>query len=122
MTFSDPEAISALGAMSPEQLDELPFGVIGMTLSGVVTAYNAFEAQFADMTAESVIGRHFFRDVAPCTNNHMVSGIYDFEKRVDLTIPYVFTLRAKPERVTLRLLKDDPAALQFLLVERTPDA
>ena len=119
MTFNDPDALSKLEAMTASDLDALQFGVVAMTLAGTVTAYNQYEAEVVSLDAERVIGKHFFRDIAPCTNNYMVSGLYDLEHTLDRTIPYVFTLRMNPTRVNLRLLKDGSAKHQYLLVERT---
>ena len=44
-----------------------------MTHRGEVTAYNKAEAELSDMQAELVLGMNFFVQVAPCTNNYMVS-------------------------------------------------
>jgi photoactive yellow protein len=119
MTFDDPQAISKLEAMTAAECDDLPFGVVGMTPAGVVTRYNRYEAEVAALDPERVIGKHFFREIAPCTNNYMVAGLYDLETKLDTTIPYVFTLRMAPTRVNLRLLKDAAADHQYLLVERS---
>jgi photoactive yellow protein len=122
MKFSDPDALASLHAMTSQELDELPFGVVAMTPAAIVTAYNAYEAEAAGFRPEDVLGRHFFREIAPCTNNYMVSGLYDFAGQVDQTIPYVFTLRMKPTRVNLRMLKSTDLGCQYLLVERTDPA
>jgi photoactive yellow protein len=105
--------------MKSADLDSLTFGTIAMTLSGIVTAYNSYESEMAGFAPEDVIGKHFFREIAPCTNNNIVAGMFDFANDVDDIIPYVFTLKGEIEEVRLRLLKDVALGTQFLLVERT---
>jgi photoactive yellow protein len=104
MKFSDPEALTSLNALAP---------------AAIVTAYNAYEAEAGGFRPEDVLGKRVFRDVAACNNNYMVSGLYDFADYVDQTTPYVFTLRMKPTRVNLRMLKSAALGCQYLLVERT---
>jgi photoactive yellow protein len=60
--------------MSPEELDALPIGAIKIDREGVVLAYNASEARLARRDPGEVIGRHFFTEVAPCTNVQEFAG------------------------------------------------
>ncbi len=116
--FTDAELIGWLETASNEALDDLPFGVIGMTPDGMVVAYNNTEAALAGLTPSRVIGRHFFTSVAPCTNNYMVAQRFDEEAELDAVIDYVFTLKMAPTPVRLRLLKRPDAGRMYLLVER----
>lgn len=99
-------------------LDDLDFGVIGMTRDGTVAAYNRAEAKMSGLTPSRVIGRHFFTAVAPCTNNYLVAHRFEVEETLDETIDYVFTLRMAPKPVQLRLLKSPAAKHMFLVVRR----
>lgn len=110
--------LNALAVASAPQLDSLPFGVVGMSSDGIVVRYNSFESQLAGLEPATVIGRHFFSQVAPCTNNYLVAQRFETEDTIDDTINYVFTLRMQPTKVRLRLLKEGNDALMFLLVER----
>lgn len=105
-----------LDSMDLAQLDALDFGVVKMDLSGIVTVYNRAESDFSGLTSERVVGRHFFSDVAPCTNNFMVAQKYQDNDELDETIDYVFTLRMTPTPVTLRLLRSVAAESQYMLV------
>jgi len=116
MNFNDAD-IDALAALTSSEIDELSFGVVAMTHDGIVSAYNATEAKQAGMSPERVIGRHFFSDVAPCTNNFMVADRYE-KASLDETLDYLFTLRMKPTRVKLRLLKAPHVPQQYMLVMR----
>ena len=47
--------------------DRLPFGFIVLDEHGYVEEYNQAESELSGLSPGRVIGRHFFRDVAPCT-------------------------------------------------------
>ena len=117
IAFGDPDALTWLERADDEALDGLEFGVIAMDPSGVVVAYNTVESVDSGLSQRRVIGRNFFDDVAPCTNNFMVAQRYADEDQLDDTIAYVFTLKMRPRRVRLRLLKTSTAARQYMLVE-----
>jgi photoactive yellow protein len=90
-----------------------------MTLDSVVTAYNTWESQLSGLNPANVVGKHFFTEVAPCTNNFMVALRYE-QETLDETVSYVFSYRLRPTPVRLRLLKSTPLGRQFLVVERAP--
>jgi photoactive yellow protein len=118
LAFSEAGLLDELRGASSGQIDALPFGVVGMSSDGVVTCYNAFESRLAGLEPATVIGRHFFSQVAPCTNNYLVAKRFETEATIDDTINYVFTLRMQPTKVRLRLLKTTGHGQMFLCVER----
>jgi len=110
--------VDQLGQMSREQLDGVPFGVIGLDDQGVVVAYNRSEERFAGLRRADVLGRSFFTDVAPCTNNRLLRA--RFEQGVasgvlDVKLDYTFTYRMDPRLVQLHLVRDN-AGNNWLLV------
>ena len=60
--------------MSPEDFDSLPYGAIKLDSEGRVLVYNAAEAELARLDAVEQIGKSFFDEIAPCTNNAMFRG------------------------------------------------
>lgn len=118
MDFEKPTLFDEIIKLDEAQLDALSFGVIGMDLDGNVELYNETESRYAGLSHDRVIGKHFFSEVAPCTNNFMVSGRFEDEDALDEIIDYVFTLRMKPTNVELRMLKSAPHPRQYLLVRR----
>jgi photoactive yellow protein len=58
--------IEDLSHVSPELLDALPFGAIQLSGEGIITAYNSGESLLSGLAPASVIGKDFFRQVAPC--------------------------------------------------------
>lgn len=116
--FGAPDLIEKLEALSADDFDALPYGVISMNPDGTVAAYNRAEAMLSGLNPARVIGRHFFTSVAPCTNNYLVAHRFESEHRLDLTIDYVFTFRMAPTPVQLRLLKHPDFPRMYLVVQR----
>jgi photoactive yellow protein len=54
-------------AMSPGELDALPYGMIQLDTHGVILRYSSAETRLSGLSADECIGRSFFTDVAPCT-------------------------------------------------------
>lgn len=63
----DPEALWRLVDVSFDELDAMPFGAIVVDFAGGIVAYNQYEARLARKDRDAVVGKNFFRDVAPCT-------------------------------------------------------
>ena len=110
--------LHALARMPLEQVDRLPFGVVGLDAASLVVVYNETEAQMAGLDRDSVIGVPFFDAVAQCMNNFMVAQRFEDEVDLDEFIPYVLTLRMRPTRARLRLLAASGEPLNYILIER----
>lgn len=116
MNITDPDALSKLDSASASQLDSETFGIVKMDHSGKVVEYNKTQSAFTGVQKSHAIGKHFFSEIAPCTNNFMVSQKYDSSPTLDSSIDYTFTLKMSPTPVKLRLLKG--AKSQYLLVQK----
>ena len=46
--------------LSDEQVDELPFGVIGLNKDGVVTQFNRFQSRLTRVSKERLLGHNLF--------------------------------------------------------------
>jgi len=114
--FSDPGLLDALEAVALERLDDLEFGLIAMDRQGDVIWYNAFEAQRAGLRVDQALGRNFFSDVGPCTENYLIAERFRQEPDLDDELDYVFTLRMQPTPVRLRLLARNGSVRQYLAV------
>lgn len=109
----------SLATLDEIDVDDLPFGVVGLALDGVVTRYNLCESQISGLSAERVVGRRFFADVAPCMDNALVGRRLETADEIDETLEYMLSLRMKPTNVRLRLLRSPAADTMYLLVDRT---
>jgi photoactive yellow protein len=117
--FQDPDLLELLSSSPDAELDQLPYGVVRMNTSGIVNLYNAFESKISCLHRDQALGRNFFEQVAPCTNNFMVAQRMLSEPELDAFVPYVFTFRMKPTPVRLRLLRSASSPNMFLLVEKS---
>lgn len=119
MQFDDDDILSKLERASATDKDSADFGIIELDVEGKVTGYNPFESRLSGLSPERVLGHHFFTAVAPCTNNFMVAQRFEDEAELDAVIDYVFTLKMKPTKVKLRLLRSARTARRYLLVRRS---
>jgi photoactive yellow protein len=58
-------------------IDSLPFGLISVDHDGNIEQYNSYESRLSRLSKERVIGRNFFRDVAPCTAVREFQGRFE---------------------------------------------
>jgi photoactive yellow protein len=114
--FDDPGLVEALEALVLDRVDEVGFGLIVMNRSGEVTGYNASESQRSGLAVERVLGRNFFVEVGPCTNNYLVAQRFLDCDELDEQLDYVFTFRMAPTPVRLRLLARAGSSRQYLAV------
>jgi photoactive yellow protein len=88
------------------ELDALPFGAIQLDRDGTILQFNEYEANLSNRRAPDAIGRHFFRDVAPCTDVREFHGRFKegvIAGRLQATFDYRFEFKplARDVRVTL---------------------
>ena len=114
-----------LAVVPPELLEGLPFGVIRLSGDGLVEAYNDTEARLARRSAASVIGKHFFNEVAPCTNVQAFAGRLALmrERGVAATerFAFVFRLPWTSSMVQLALTYDPATDRAVAIVDWSPD-
>jgi photoactive yellow protein len=108
-----------------ERLDELPFGAIVIDAKGTIVEYNEYERRLAHMEREAVIGKNFFRDVAPCTGVQAFEGrlrtFLRTNDRVSETFDYFFPFRHGAVTVEITFLRL-PQKGQILIVVERKDA
>lgn len=114
--FSDSALLSYLDTCSEEQFEALPFGAIKMNHQNIIERYNQAQCEITGYETLQVLGKEFFRDVAPCTHHYMVSEQYMMNSELDSMVHFTFNHNLKPITVKLRLLKS--ASSQYLLTER----
>src|SRR5687767_1240498 len=116
MNFESPTLLADLEQATASELDDAGFGVVCMDRDGVVLSFSRRESQLSGLSPQSVVGRNFFIEVAPCCNNFMVAERYAEPGELDASLDYVFTYRMKPRKVRLRLLKRADGGDQYLVV------
>ena len=100
----DRPEIERIQSYSEQQLDSLPFGAICLDREGKILSFNQAEVDLSGRKKENVLGKNFFREVAPCTNVQDFAGRFrDGVARGELhtTFPYVFDYQMDPRKVAL---------------------
>ncbi len=69
--------IGYINAVSPEELDALPYGLVVLDTQGQVLFYNETESSLTGFARERVIGKNFFTKVAPCTQVQAFQGRFE---------------------------------------------
>lgn len=100
--------------------DRLPFGLIVLDTEGVVVGYNQAEADLTGLAPSAVIGKAFFRDVAPCTSVKDFRGRFEdlVERGRTATERFTFLFRFKDgsKLVRISMSYDAEAARTAVLV------
>ncbi|MEZ5976831.1 MAG: PAS domain-containing protein [Planctomycetota bacterium] len=113
--------LAELPGLTEAERDALDFGLVQLDDDGTVLAYNRTESEFTGLEPEDVVGRHFFRDVAPCTNNPLFRGVFErglAEGRLNHLFPYTFSYRMPSTNVKVHLYRDGATGTNWLLVKR----
>lgn len=106
---SPPEVDAVLemvDALSPTELDGLPYGVIQLDRTGRILKYNAVESRLASLAPEDAVGKQFFTEVAPCTRVQEFYGRFKegvIREVLDTSFKFHFAFKQSPRDVTVRL-------------------
>lgn len=118
MTFNDTDLFNKLENTPDQELDNLDFGIIGLTPDMYVSRYNKKESLLSGLSKEFVLNKHFFIDVAPCMNNYLVALKFEQQAELDENLDYVLTFRMAPTYVKLRLLKKSSAKTSYIIIRQ----
>jgi photoactive yellow protein len=96
--FVDEDTLDRLDEMDATALDALDVGAVRLDNDGTVEALNEAAFQLpglpSDADRSAVVGKNFFLDLAPSTNNNLFHGRFREGQRrgaVDARFPYTFT-------------------------------
>jgi photoactive yellow protein len=121
---ADPTTVLHLAdGLTPDELDELPYGMIQLDEWGRILRYNAVESRLASLPPERAVGRHFFTEVAPCTKVQQFYGRFKdgvVHEALDVTFDFHFAFKQHPRDVTVRLFYSRRTRTVWVMVsERT---
>ncbi|HYE66236.1 MAG TPA: PAS domain-containing protein, partial [Pyrinomonadaceae bacterium] len=102
-------------------LDLLPYGIIVLDEHGTVLYYNAREEQIAGRKRENVIGKNFFKEVAPCAQVEEFHGRFQEAMRrvglvTDFHFHFPFPGRAREVEISLTSFKKGDSNLCLISV------
>ena len=121
MSFVDSSTLTTLPALDQHQADALDFGVVKVDDDGNVLLYNKWESDMAGVPVASAMGKNFFTQVAPCTNNRLFFGRFKdgvSAGELDTEFNYTFTYKMKPTNVVIRLLRDGSSTNWVFVAKR----
>ncbi|TFH74877.1 photoactive yellow protein [Gammaproteobacteria bacterium LSUCC0112] len=103
--FGSHDIDNRLNTMSSEQIDQLAFGAIQLDPTGTIVHYNETEGAITGRSPSQVIGKNFFRDVAPCTNTPKFKGAFDkvVKDRISVMLEYTFDHQMAPTKVNVHI-------------------
>ena len=120
MTTTPSSILTRVDDYTNAQLDALPFGAIQLDVDGQILRFNEYEANLSNRRAPDTVGRHFFRDVAPCTNVREFYG--RFREGIDrgelnATFDYHFAFQHAPRDVRVTLFYSAPTSTVWVFVQ-----
>ena len=109
--------------LSSHEIDQLPFGYIALDAQGSILKYNRYEAELARLDQQSVLGKNFFTEVAPCTQ------VKEFEGRfrefaagrtgsTTLSFDFVFKFRHGAQNVRIGFIRSPSGSEIIVTVNR----
>lgn len=118
--------IDNLSNLSAAEIDSLPFGYIALAPDGTVRKYNRYEADLARKDPQAVLGRNFFREVAPCTQVREFEGRFqDFVSgksgEPTLSFDFEFAFRHGSQKVRIGFVRSPLAQEVIVTVNRVRD-
>jgi photoactive yellow protein len=119
--FNKTDIDNVLNRMAEKDIDKLAFGAIELDRTGTVIRYNAAEGAITGRNPATVIGKNFFRDVAPCTSKPAFKGVFDAGVRADnlnTLFEYVFDYQMKPTKVKVHMKKALSGSNFWIFVKR----
>jgi photoactive yellow protein len=120
-TFDTEDIGQLISGMSNTEIDKLAFGAIQLDPTGKILSYNAAEGEITGRKAADVIGKNFFKDVAPCTNTPKFQGVFAAGVRsgnLSAKFDYTFDYNMKPTLVQIHMKKALVGATYWILVRR----
>jgi photoactive yellow protein len=111
--------------LDSDATNRLPLGLITVDRDGIIQGFNAFETAYSGLTAEDVLGRSFFHDVAPCTSVKEFEGRFRAMVEANRTeiarFRYVFRF-AGGERLVQVSMTYVPSEQRGIIIVRDLDA
>ena len=108
--------------LSSHEIDQLPFGYIALDPKGKILKYNRYEAELARLDQETVLGKNFFTEVAPCTQVKNFEGRFrEFaggRSGTTLSFDFVFKFRHGAQNVRIGFIRSPRSEEIIVTVNR----
>jgi photoactive yellow protein len=110
----------SIDSISDAELDALPYGVIQVDAEGIVLRYNAYEESLSGLVRQKVVGRNFFKQIAPCTDMQEFYGRFRegvAAQELHCTFRFHFPFKKNPRDVTITLFYNALHKITWVLVQ-----
>ena len=121
ISFGKTDIENVLSRLDAGQLNQLAFGAVEVDASGKILKYNATEGAITGRDPKAVLGRNFFRDVAPCTNRPAFKGVFDAGVRsgnMNTLFEYVFDNKMVATKVKVHMKRALSGQTYWIFVKR----
>lgn len=121
VSFGKSDIENVMSKMSDKDINTLAFGAIQLDAAGKIVTYNAAEGAITGRDPSAVIGKNFFKDVAPCTNTSKFKGVFDAGVKGDnlnTMFEYVFDYNMSPTKVKIHMKKAISGGTYWIFVKR----
>lgn len=121
VAFGKSDIENVMSKMSSKDINTLAFGAIQLDSLGKILTYNAAEGAITGRDPSTVIGKNFFKDVAPCTNTSKFKGVFDAGVKADnlnTMFEYVFDYNMSPTKVKIHMKKAISGGTYWIFVKR----
>ena len=119
--FVPADIVRCLGNMDQATADKCDFGIVEVDDSGTIRLYNRWEQELAGVSFQQAVGRNFFVDVAPCTNNRLFLGRFRQGVQtgsMDVAFNYTFTYKIRPTGVAIHMYRHAASQRNYVFVKR----
>jgi photoactive yellow protein len=118
--FSVP--VEDVSALNDGDADKLPFGFIRLDAEGRIVAYNTKESALSGLPRQGVLGKNFFRTVAPCTCVDEFEGtlrkLMASSKPERAQIEFLFKFKDRATMVLITMTTDPAKGYATLLIRK----
>ena len=119
---SPDELLQQVDALTDDQLNALPFGMIQLDTNGKILQFNQTEAKMAQIKRERQIGKNFFDQVAPCTKVREFHGRFQegvARRKLYETFGFVFKFDHGWRNVAITLMYSNKTDTVWVLISQT---
>jgi photoactive yellow protein len=104
IVFDKFDESNTFAKMKVERLDDLNFGAVQVDAAGRVLSYNRMEAEITGKQAKDVLGKNFFTDIAPCTQEAGFHGRFTAGVAAgNLDVVFEWHLQGAPRMPTVQV-------------------
>jgi len=121
IAFGKTNIENVLAKLSNKDFDKLAFGAIELDKNGTVLKYNSAEGAITGRDPATVIGKNFFRDVAPCTAKPAFKGVFEAgvkANNLNTMFEYVFDYQMQSTKVKVHMKRSINGASYWVFVKR----